>query len=85
MSEERADYLVNPLMPRCPITTHDEALIWIDAAQGRVSYHAHLCTVTAHGHDGSWKVWFGGFDARGALLQATRELWFRIHSEGATR
>lgn len=85
MSETRADYLINPLMPTCPIHTHDEALFWIDAAQGNVSYQAHLCTVTAHGMSGSWKVGFGGFDARGSLLQATRELWFRIHAEdGAT-
>jgi hypothetical protein len=75
------DYLTNDLMPACPITTHDEALIWIDAAQGSVGYPAHLCTVTAHGVSGSWKVGFGGYDARGALLMAARELWFRIHRE----
>lgn len=80
MSEERADYLINPLMPICPITTHDLALMWIDAAQGSVSFKAHLCTVIAHAFTGTWKVGFGGYDARGALLMATRECWHRIHA-----
>jgi hypothetical protein len=85
MSEEQPDYLDNPLMPKCPIFTHDLALLWIDAAQGNISYNAHLCDVKAHGVTGSWKVGFGGFDARGALLMATRDVWHRIHANEAKR
>ena len=69
---------LSPTLISCPITTSDTALLWINEHQGSVSYFSHLCTVIVNGMEGSWKVGFGGFDARGALLQAARECWLRL-------
>jgi hypothetical protein len=64
----------------CPIHTCDEAILWLAVTSGTLSFVANLAVVVACGQSGRWKIGFGGFDARGAVLMAARECWRKVNA-----
>jgi hypothetical protein len=75
-----AEVLTEHTPDPCPIHTCDEAILWLAATSGRLSFVANVATVEACGQTGRWKIGFGGFDPRGAVLMAARECWQKVNA-----
>ena len=71
---------------RNPISTLDDAVMWLAEVAGKVEFYpttqTTLASVAVDHPSGEWAsrlIGDGGFDARGTLMMATRELWEMVN------
>lgn len=76
---------------RNPISTLDDAVLWLAENKAEIVFIDTRVVVIYHhpdrddgSHAGSTSAWRdigdGGFDARGTLMMATRELWEKVNA-----
>lgn len=74
MSEQQAQ-------TRNPITTLDEAVLWLATGNYDVEFYDGGITVFSTGENQYVTRTVGdGFDARGTLMMAARELWEKLNA-----
>ena len=68
---------------RNPISTLDDAVLWLASVGGEVDFSAVACSVYLYRSDDEFdfavREMGNGFDARGTLMMATRELWEKVN------
>ena len=67
----------------CPIHTLDEAILWLAETGGSASFFTGHIVVCAEdeSYTSATRNLGNGFDARGTLMMATRDLWMLLHGE----
>lgn len=66
----------------CPIHTLDEAILWLSSSDFEIEFYKGSVSVFQTGTDNYITRDIGnGFDARGTLMMATRDLWMLLHGE----
>ena len=68
---------------RNPISTLDDAVLWLASVGANVVFfedsHMRLYVTIGADYFVERKIGSGGFDARGTLMMATRELWKKVN------